>query len=297
MEGVIWTSRRWMRTHVFIGDCRFGTCCLLLAGFCTAAACPVEASFHLMQIEQVIGGVNGDTSAQAIQLRIRFPGDGALQYARLRAWDANGENPIMLIDFVADVPSPGIGDRVLVASAEFAGHMDHAIAVDFAMTNLIPASYLAAGRVTYEGDDGKIYWSLSFGGSAYTGETTGEPTNDADEEFGPPFDGPLPSTGLEALQFQGTAVDSSTTNLDDYALTPGPAVFTNFAGDSATVGSCPRPIDPQVGTDLKDFALFEGCFGETSPFTDPCCESADLDNGAVIGLADYDLFHDAFVGP
>ena len=32
---------------------------------------PAFATFHLMQIEQVIGGVNGDTSRQAIQLRMR----------------------------------------------------------------------------------------------------------------------------------------------------------------------------------------------------------------------------------
>ena len=36
-----------------------------------ALALPVQASFHLMQIEQVIGGVNGDTTAQAVQLRMR----------------------------------------------------------------------------------------------------------------------------------------------------------------------------------------------------------------------------------
>ena len=29
-----------------------------------------DATFHFMQIEQVIGGVNGDTSAQAVQLRM-----------------------------------------------------------------------------------------------------------------------------------------------------------------------------------------------------------------------------------
>ena len=32
----------------------------------------VPTSFHLMQIEQVIGGVNGDVTLQAIQLRMRF---------------------------------------------------------------------------------------------------------------------------------------------------------------------------------------------------------------------------------
>jgi hypothetical protein len=36
---------------------------------------PALGSFHLMQIEQVIGGVNGDTSAQAIQLRMRAAGE------------------------------------------------------------------------------------------------------------------------------------------------------------------------------------------------------------------------------
>ena len=32
---------------------------------------PASATFHLMQIEQVIGGVDGNTGVQAIQLRMR----------------------------------------------------------------------------------------------------------------------------------------------------------------------------------------------------------------------------------
>ena len=32
------------------------------------------ASFHVMKVEQVIGGVGGDTSQQAIQLRMRAVG-------------------------------------------------------------------------------------------------------------------------------------------------------------------------------------------------------------------------------
>jgi hypothetical protein len=38
------------------------------------AAAPAHATFHLMQVEQVIGGVGGYTSAQAIQLRMRLRG-------------------------------------------------------------------------------------------------------------------------------------------------------------------------------------------------------------------------------
>ncbi len=51
---------------------------------------PAYASFHLMQIEQVIGGVGGDTTAQAIQLRMRTTFQNFVASARIRAWDAAG---------------------------------------------------------------------------------------------------------------------------------------------------------------------------------------------------------------
>ena len=114
---------------------------------------------------------------------------------------------------------------------------------DFTLTNLIPDSYLTAGRITYEfADNGLIFWLLAFGGASYTGLTTGDPTNDDDDDvgdFGPPFGGPLPSSDLQALLFQGTALDSSTSNLNDYALTGNPAVFINNAG--ASVAVVPEP--------------------------------------------------------
>lgn len=43
---------------------------------------PVQAGFHLMQIEQVIGGVQGDPTAQAIQLRMRSAGHNFVLGAR-----------------------------------------------------------------------------------------------------------------------------------------------------------------------------------------------------------------------
>ena len=53
-------------------------------------ALPAFATFHLMQIEQVIGGVNGDTSAQAIQLRMRFGGQDLTAGTTIVAVDAIG---------------------------------------------------------------------------------------------------------------------------------------------------------------------------------------------------------------
>ena len=46
---------------------------LLSTGMLVALASPALATFHEMQIEQVIGGVDGDPTAQAIQLRIVTP--------------------------------------------------------------------------------------------------------------------------------------------------------------------------------------------------------------------------------
>lgn len=260
-------------------------------------AAPTQAQFYLVQIQQVTGGVSGDTSAQAVQLRMRFPGERDLQFARLLAWDAEGLNPVTIVDFDVDLPNGPKGDNVLIASKNFMDYLDSPIAPDYTMTNLIPASYLAAGRLTYEGDDGAIYWSLSFGGAAYVGETTGLMTNDADGEFGPPFDDALPQNDTRSLLFQGEPFDRSTTNLADYALTLGSAVFTNNMGESATVMPCPRPIDLVAGTDLKDFALLQNCFTGAQGTIAKCCEAADLDDDLTVDLDDYYLLFYDFIGP
>lgn len=209
-------------------------------GVIASVSSPASAGF-LMQIEQVIGGVNGDTSAQAIQLRMRL-GDSNLQDERLRAWDASGQNPVTLIDFTGGVGSAAHGARVLIATEGFAGYLDTAVEADFLFENPIPESYLAAGRLTFESDAGEIYWSLAFGGSGYTGSTTGTLFNDPDGDFGPAVTGGLPMDDLAGLRFQGEFFASSTSNLADYGLTQGPAVFTNNGGASGAVVPEPAVI-------------------------------------------------------
>ncbi len=194
-------------------------------------------SFDLMQIEQVIGGVNGDNTAQAIQLRMRANFQGSVSLARLQAWDATGSNPVLIIDFTTNVANGVTGMRILVASTNFANSTNPAVNPDFSMTNLIPMSYLAVGSLTFEDDPGNIFWRISWGGASYTGSTLGLTVNDADGDFGPPFAGALPSTDTQALLFQGAADALSTNNAADYALTGGAAVFTNNAGESSTVVS------------------------------------------------------------
>jgi hypothetical protein len=158
---------------------------------------------------------------------------------RLVVRDAAGANPITLISFTADVPVGLQGRRILVVSSAFAAAQT-AIHQDFIMTNTIPASYLPAGRLTFESVGGIIYWSLAWGGAGYTGSHLGSTVNDADGNFGPAFGSALPSSGTQALLFttpDATGAAPSTTNLADYSVTAGAATFTNNADQSGTVTS------------------------------------------------------------
>lgn len=235
------TSTRWVtRLRGFSGWVGFALG-LAVAGGITLAPGATWASFHFMQIEQAIGGVDGDTSAQAVQLRMRAVGQNQMQFSRLVVWDASGSNPIVLVAPAAPVPGGAQGDRVLIASANFANNTNPPAVPDYVMANAIPAAYLDAGSLTFENAAGTIvYWRVSWGGALYTGSTTGSTTNDLDGEFGPPVNGALPSTGVEALQFQGAANALSTANALDYALTAAAAVFTNNAGSAFTV-EAPSP--------------------------------------------------------
>ncbi len=204
-----------------------------------ALASPALATFHEMQIEQVIGGVDGDPTAQAIQLRMRFALQNQVQEGKLVVVDATGSNPITLIQPASSVLNSNAGDRVLIVSSNFVNNTSPATVPDFYLTNLIPASYLAAGRLTWQDLFGTIYWSVSWGGTNYTGPNTGSIINDSDGNFGPPFPGPLPSTSTSALLFTNTASALSRSNIVDYIVTPGAATFTNNARAGFVVVSPP----------------------------------------------------------
>ncbi len=262
---------------------------LILAayGFIAGAATPAVASFHFMQIEQVIGGVDGDVTAQAIQLRLRSNFQCLVAGAKLWVRDAAGENPVLLIDFTTNLPGCTAGDRVLITSPNFTSLLDNTIQPDFTLTNLIPESYLAAGTMTFETNSGTIvYWRLSWGGNNYTGDTSGSMTNDADGEFGPPYPEPLPADSLQAVQFQGSASAPSTNNRDDYALTKGASTWTNNAGASGTLvetSPCPADFDNSGGVGVKDLLFLLGAWGPC-PKKGDC--AADFDNSGDVGVKD-----------
>ena len=263
---------------------------VVTAGLVVALSSSAEANFHLMQIEQVIGGVNGDTTAQAVQLRMRDPGENVLSSAKLWVHDATGSNPILLIDFLTNVPNGISGSRVLISSASFNTQTTPTTVNDFTLTNLIPASYLAAGSMTFENNNGTIYWRLSWGGASYTGSNAGHCLNDdsvcpAPGDFGPPWPGPLPSGGVEALQFQGPFDALSTNNAADYALTAGPSSWVNNAGQVFALPAaapCPWDCDGGESTDgtvgIVDFLALLSQWGSPG--------SCDFDGGGV-GITDF----------
>ena len=198
---------------------------------------PAFATFHFMQIEQVIAGVDGSTASQAIQLRMRSFGQNFVSQASIYAWDAAGQNPVLLKDLTTNVSGNAAGSRVLLATSAFGASLNPPVTPDFILTNPIPDSYLAAGSLTFEDDIGDVYWRLSWGGASYTGDTTGLLSDDADGDFGPAYPNALPSGSGVALLFNKASSALSTNNAADYGLTPGSATFTNNAGASGTVVS------------------------------------------------------------
>jgi hypothetical protein len=241
---------------------------------------PAEAVFHLMQIEQVIGGVNGDTTAQAVQLRMRSALQNSLSPTRIRAYDAAGLNPVLIYDFAAGnfTVGSGGGRRILLVTPSFPLHTTPAAVDDVSgMVNLIPESYLNAGCLTFEHDAGGAPIArLCWGGSNYTGPTNVTLDNDANGDVAPPFPTPLPSNGAQALRFDGLATDPTTTNAADYIVTAGAAVFINNAAVPGmfTVNAC------VLDTDCNDGVA---CTMDTCAAPAPTCtftpNNALCDNG------------------
>jgi hypothetical protein len=154
---------------------RYGCALVLLAVLARAA----RGDFKYMQIEEIIGALNGNAAAQAIQLRMRMVGQVDVQFSSLWAADTAGANRIKLLDLNEAVVNGSLGARILITTPEFdaamlAGGTTDFVS-DFTLAVPIPVSYLTAGKLTFEADGGTVntpgtvYWSVAWGGAAYTG--------------------------------------------------------------------------------------------------------------------------------
>jgi hypothetical protein len=128
--------------------------------------------------------------------------------------------------------------EILLATPGFVSKTTPATVADYSMTP-IPASYLAAGSLTFEQvSNNAVLWRLSWGNGGYSGPNTTDLTN-GDGDASPPFASPLPSSNTQALRFTPGCNLASTSNATQYGLTAGAAVFTNNHAASFTVVSAP----------------------------------------------------------
>lgn len=233
--------------------------CAALGFALLAASSP--AAFHVMQIDEVIGSINGDPNAQAIELRMRSGGQTVVSNASLYAADASGGNRKLLLNIATNVSNGASGARVLLATSGFTSTMVAGGATsftpDFTLDQPIPSAYLNAGRLTFEDDFGTVYWSIAWGGTSYTGGTTGSTTNDTDGNFGKLTLGLTSNSSSLAggVIFTGTATAASTTNSSDYAYLSNPTTVTKNNGTAFTV--VPEPGSAGL---IAAGALFLGGF-------------------------------------
>lgn len=234
---------------------------LILAAL-VASAAPAGASFHFMQIDQIMGGFCGDPAAQAIQLRLRAGGQNQVNTRRLVAYDHNGENPVVLLQFPSNVANAAAGATILVATSEFVTATG--ITPDFTMTSRIPDSYLRAGRLAFQGGatPASTVWGVGWGCGYYLGDNPGTTDNDADGNFNPPFHLGIPYTSAGSLRYLHNITDPSMDSSLDYDFSVTPTTLTRNNGTATTLPACifadpfllgdPFEWDDMLGAELCD---------------------------------------------
>lgn len=233
---------------------------------CCFGVAPAHAFFHLMQIEKIVGGVEGDVTAQAVQLRLRAALMGDVQNARLVAYDENGANPIIVCDMDAPVPNQQPNKRILICTPSFITKTNPNAVPDFAMTANIPASYLAAGSLAYESDSGFVQWRVCWGGKDYTGPFNMNRANAPDGSCAPAFPSGLPFETAQALCFPGLCTDPGTSSAEDYIISTEPAVMTDHEGNDYPIIETPRACcAPSGGCEELTYTQCIALKGEPGP--------------------------------
>jgi hypothetical protein len=240
-------------------------CLLALVALAPRAAL---ANFHVMEVEQIVAGVGGTTSAQAITLRQRAVNQNVLfPNAQIRVWDANGANPVVVSTFSGAASNPADGTvctSVLLATSGMTAKTQPAVVPDFSMS-AIPDAYLAKGSLTFESTGGTFtWWRVSWGGYTST-DTVAAGTNDSDGHTNPAFASALPTTGVQALHFTPACGTLSTNTAADYGIVSGTVNLVKNSGTTFAVkdllpvpalpGSAQLLLPGALGLALLAFAI------------------------------------------
>ena len=103
------------------------------------------AAFHLNEIEQVMVGLNGNTTIQAVQLKMLATGENLVSGMSIKVYNANGVQTDSLGSFSGSVPQGIAGRRILCAT--------HNFAATFGITpdlEIKPGLLVGTGQVSFE---------------------------------------------------------------------------------------------------------------------------------------------------
>ena len=169
---------------------------------------PAQAGFHLMRIDEVMAGVNGDSTIQFVELKMISSGQRFVGGRTIHFYDATGSETGRFT-FPDNVSNGATGSSILVGTLQFAAVST--VAPDFTMS---PGIMSPSGRVCFQTIDCVAYGD-------FTGSNSG---------YGSPA-AALPVEGLLSLKRGRTATPKN--NATDYALgTPAPR---NNSGTSGVV--------------------------------------------------------------
>ena len=150
---------------------------LLSATAALTLASGANASFHLMEISQVMTGANGDPSIQFIELRMTAPDQNLVDGISILARDASGTSVTTVFTFPAGastvIANHVTGSKILIATPAFASRAG--ILPDFVFAGGLPP---VSGQVDYAGGIATVSYGSYTGAGIHVATAASAPGND-----------------------------------------------------------------------------------------------------------------------
>ena len=81
---------------------------------------PGQAIFHISNIDEIMSGMGGDSTAQYVEIRMLQAGQGTVAHSRLTAFSCNGSTHAILLEVPNDVCPANTNGRWTMGTASWA---------------------------------------------------------------------------------------------------------------------------------------------------------------------------------
>lgn len=225
---------------------------ILVACLSGPPPCDAESqSFHLVEINKILVGYNGNTNIQAVELKMILGAENLVAGTSIAVYDSTGALKSTLGTFAGNVTNALAGERILCATAAFRDAFG--ITPDLLLT---PGLAMVTGQVAFEKPTCRIN-TVAYGNVPVplTGTTSASPlppqgasalVRIADNATIPS----CPQAENSAAKFQLRGAGSST-----------PFVFQNNARDTAQVWTSVTSVEPEPAPSVRVLR------GSPNPFT------------------------------